>query len=130
MAKKKLLYLASPYTSKIATVREERAHQITAITASIACNFPDIVPFSPITYSHHLKNFMDTDIDWYAFDLAILERFDAVLVVQMIGWDTSYGVNLEIEKAQKHGIAVIYAKPDEVIETLENYYQMEALKHV
>lgn len=127
---KTLVYVASPYTHKKQSVMDERAAEITRIWAAILYNFPQLAAFSPIAASHHVQQYLPankylpagTGVDWYGIDLAFMIHFDWVLVVQQDGWKESYGVNLEIETAQKHKIPVIYTEPEQVLETLENVF--------
>lgn len=51
---------------------------------------------------------------WYSYDIAILRRCDALLVLTLPGWEHSYGVNLEIMVAQSMERPVAYIEPSSV----------------
>lgn len=113
----KILYIASPYKHPDEKVVEARAKQVAEVTAQITYNF-ETVAFSPIVYSHYLKDFIPGPVDWYKMDLVYLRKCFMMLVVQIPGWEESYGVSLERDEARKHRIPVIYAKPKEVVQAL------------
>ena len=118
--KKKLIYIASPYKHKDGSVMEERFNAVKQTTLEIMREFEDIIPFSPICYTVGLEEDIDIiNFDWYSFDLEFLYRCDILLVLQLEGWENSYGVKLEIEEACKNDIPVIYATQDSIINVLE-----------
>ena len=114
-----LLYIASPYQHKYKRIVEERYIDVSRATAKIINTFPHIIPFSPIVYTHPLIDFIEAGVDWYTFDLELLYRCDAVLVLKLDGWKDSFGVKLEIKEAHETDIPVIYAKKDDVVGVLK-----------
>ena len=121
-----LLYIATPYTSleypaqtvAATEVAEQRYRWASEIIGKIFDKAPNFVPLSMIAYTHPLLEYVETDVNWYQQDLKVLEVCDMVLVVEMPGWDKSYGVGLEIGTAMRLDIPVIYATPENVIEVL------------
>ena len=110
-----LWYIASPYRDIDEKVEEQRAHDISAITACMINGNPNVVPISPIAYTHVLQEDYGAHpkVGWYAFDLKILEKCDRLVVVMLDGWETSVGVNIEIAHALKSDIPIDYVKVHE-----------------
>jgi len=117
----KLVYVASPYTHKDEAVQEQRYQEITNITRKIINAFVDVVPYTPITYTHVLAQELEREVNWIHFDMTFLFCCDALLVVQMDGWKESVGVQEEIKKAKDMNIHTMYAKPHQVLELLDQY---------
>ena len=105
-------YLASPYAHREEKVEEQRAHDVSIITAKMIKTFPKAFIFSPIAYTHRLQEEYGatTLYGWYAFDLAMLDLCDRLIVVMMDGWQESTGVNLEIAHALNLDIPIHYIK--------------------
>ena len=115
---KKLIYIASPYTDEEAHIITKRYEDVMVTTAKIIDELPHIVPFSPIVYSHLINKICQKPVSWYEFDMVLLNRCDQLLVLQLDGWKSSYGVGLERGEAMRKGIPIVYATPDNVIEVL------------
>ena len=116
--KKTLLYIANPYTDDEHDVMISRVAAVTDVVEEIIENFEHIIPFSPVVYAHLFSERVDRYVNWYEFDLVFLDKCDMVLVLQLDGWDSSYGVGLEKRNAMRQGIPVVYATPDNVLEVL------------
>jgi hypothetical protein len=111
----KLIYLASPY-SKYPGGREsafisacQKAAEIMSMGHAVFC---------PIAHSHSIEaHGMDGEImdgDWWLHqDFAILENCDELWVYMMPGWEKSYGVAKEIERAKRLGITIEYVYYDD-----------------
>jgi len=110
----KLYYLASPYSHDNTNMRQERYEAVN--DATIILLRQQVYAFSPITYNHPMERHnLPTDwAFWKPYDIAFLERCDAVLVLKLDGWRESIGVTAEIEKAISLGIPVQYLEPEEV----------------
>lgn len=52
----------------------------------------------------YMSNYIKNNYFWYTMDLAIIERCDAVYMLD--GWENSKGATLEKNHAEKHGIPV------------------------
>jgi anaerobic selenocysteine-containing dehydrogenase len=75
--------------------------------------------FSPIAHNHHVNLACQLAKEdgasrwefWKRFDLLMIDRADAVIVLRLNGWRQSRGVNAEIEHAQRTGKPVYYFDP-------------------
>lgn len=117
---KPLVYLASPYSHPSQHVREQRFEKVSKIAAEILLD-GYLLPFSPIAHSHPMAVHGCPPIsavfatDWKAWqelDLAFIDRCDAIVVVQLDGWEQSVGVTAEIDYARSKGMPVIYFNPE------------------
>lgn len=71
-----------------------------------------VMVFCPIAHSHAIETEgMDSVKDgdfWLEQDFAILDRCDELWVYKMPGWEESYGVQKEMERAYKQSIPVAF----------------------
>jgi nucleoside 2-deoxyribosyltransferase len=121
-----LFYLASPY-SKFPGGTEMAA----AIVAQNAALLLDagIHVFCPITHSHDVSRFVrnNTHEMWMSLDEKFMRMCDAMIVLEMDGWEASIGVQAEIDWFTKNHKPVVYmelhtvprAAIDEVIADLQ-----------
>ncbi len=108
MSDSKLIYLASPY-SKYPGGREE-AYQLACKKAAELMLEGNLV-FCPIAHSHAIEVQMDKvqEGDWWLKqDFAVLDCCDELWVYKMPGWQDSYGINQEINRAKWEGITIKY----------------------
>ena len=101
-------YLAAPFSDPDPQVSEARRHTA-SLAASIMIDSGATV-FSPLSYEEPLMSVgltLNAD-QWYAFDLRILRKCDSLTVLKIPGWEQSYGVQLEINEANRIGIPVRY----------------------
>lgn len=95
---KSFWYLATPYT-KYAGGREQATKDAAKAAAHMIARKTNV--FCPITHSHPVSEHLDPAIDnhdtWLALDRVFMERAVGILVVEMPGWQESFGVNHEIE---------------------------------
>lgn len=104
---KKLIYLASPYTSTHEAVIERRVKQ-TQFAAAELIEAGHLI-FSPVVHSHPLSEHISFDStntpgamsEWMDYDKAMIDKADEVWVLCLDGWDESLGVEAEIEHARK-----------------------------
>ncbi len=120
-----LIYLASPYASDSAAVREARLEAVRFVCGKLV-NDGRIV-MSPMVYTGELaiRGFHPPQ-GWYAFDLQFLARSDELLVLQLPGWEQSKGVLVEIAAAQTKGIPIRLMSMEEAglpTEILEGLYE-------
>ena len=107
----KLIYLASPY-SKYPEGRQKAFEEVCAKTAELMQIGYKV--FSPIAHSHPIEQYgkipssVGTHDFWLRQDFAILDMSDELWVYKMPGWEDSYGVNAEIERAKDLDIPVKY----------------------
>jgi hypothetical protein len=104
-----LCYVASPY-SNYADGLDAAFADIGAVTwrlhqAGVKC-------YSPVVYCHPIARALDAnplDADfWMAFTRPVLDRCDALIVVDLPGWDASYGISKEIERFEDTGRPVYH----------------------
>ena len=109
----KLVYLASPYSSPAAQIREIRFNMITEIAADIVRRCPDVALFAPITQSHPMAAYLQESTNnadfWLPIDMTLLLRCDELWVAELPGWQDSVGVRAEIALAEKLGIPICSA---------------------
>lgn len=113
-----LLYLASPYTPKGVFLSEDQKqrikHERFVEVCKVAAEYMkrEYEVFCPIAHSHpiefHGMDKPESEAFWLKQDFAILERCQALVVVQLPGWEKSSGVAKEMAFATKLGIPVIY----------------------
>jgi len=107
---KGLIYLACPYSGTPEEM-EERTRKVTRETAALMLYGYKI--FSPITHSHYVAKYLpekywqDHDF-WLEQDMAVLKHCGALFVYCLPGWQKSYGVNMEIKRANELGIPIRY----------------------
>lgn len=106
--KRKLVYLASPYSHKDPNIMNERFEIVQEVAVNMLSQ--NIYAFSPIAYNHPMLKFnLPGNWEfWEEYDKAFLDHSDLVVVLMIDGWDISVGVQAEIEYAGEIGIPVIY----------------------
>lgn len=106
-----MIYLASPYSHPDPAVRQKRFEA--ACRAAAALLRAGLPVFSPIAHSHPIAmhGVPGTWAFWQYVDREYLRRCRAVVVLRLAGWDTSVGVQAEIEAARQLGIPVIEVDP-------------------
>lgn len=111
---RKLLYIAHPFT---ASSDEEQLRRLRSATHVLEVAATWGVPvYSPITHLARVgvlrrplgadRWFEHDEEVYYAHGLAMLERCDALVVVEHPGWEMSTGVALEVEAARRAGMPV------------------------
>lgn len=115
---KKFIYLASPYSDPDPKVVEDRVRRVSRITAQLIQQ--GHLVFSPIVYSHPLKDLIDFDpfnfgwvSQWMDFDTAMLADADELWILKIPGWESSRGCDLEMTYALDHGIPIHFVDPAE-----------------
>ena len=101
----KLYYLATPYT-KYPKGLEHAFRDAARLTARLLND--GFMVYCPIAHTHPIAvhgglDPRDHDV-WLAFDAALIDKSDALLVAHMEGWEDSYGIIQEIKafaKAEK-----------------------------
>lgn len=113
-------YLASPYS--------KYPHGINAAHADICREAALLVKsgipvYSPIAHTHPIA--LNGDIDpfdhniWLEADRAFMDAAKAIIVCQMEGWESSYGVSFEIQAFRAAGKPVFFMVPGVVPELTE-----------
>ena len=106
-----LTYLASPYTHPDPKVREER--YLAACKKAAELMLEGKVIFCPIAHSHPISEQMPDGkaVDgafWKHQDEPYMAMCDELIVYMLPGWDTSSGVQHEIQVAEERGIPITY----------------------
>ena len=109
-----MIYLASPYWSDSAVVRNNRYRSAVKATAAIMRKTSQTV-FSPIVHSHPLGDYglAGRWEFWEKHDRWYLERAAVVFVLTIEGWIESRGVSAEIDIAKHRGIPIRYLNLDD-----------------
>lgn len=107
-----LHYLASPYSHSDLEVMESRRVAACLKAGELIAN--GVAVISPIAHNVAVIREINgkTGWDrWQAQDLAMLSVCQKVLVLRLLGWETSKGVAAEIKAATELGIPVEYIDP-------------------
>lgn len=105
------MYLASPYNSLDARIRQRRYDQVCEALSLIA--EAGIPVYSPIACWHPIADKHSLPKDhrfWKKQDESFLLRTTELWVLQLKGWDTSGGIASEIDFCKEAGIPVYYLK--------------------
>ncbi len=110
--RRKMIYLASPYSHRDKAIQAERYCTITKIAGFLTHKYRHTF-FLPITQSHNMAKFYaplknGTFKAWKDIDYLAIRHCEEVWVVVLPGWDTSTGVTAEIKYAKRHKIPVHY----------------------
>jgi len=102
-----LIYLAAPYSSPHADIREARVAEASRVAAALMMR--GHVVFSPITHGHQVadylhKNFLLNHEFWMGQCLPMLEACDWLVICPLDGWRESCGVEVERSHARASGI--------------------------
>ena len=105
-----VVYLASPYSHedpKIMELRYKKACRAAGLLMREGC-----VVFSPIAHSHGVVKYnkkLPTSWDFWCYqDLEMMKRCDALVVLQLNGWDRSQGVRAEMQFADRLKLPMYY----------------------
>lgn len=95
-----LLYLASPYSDPCQNVMRRRFETV-CLVASKLFVIGHLV-FSPIAHSEPISRFGRMDAAfraWRKFDLLMLSKCDALVLLLLTGWENSVGMKAEYNAA-------------------------------
>lgn len=103
------VYVATPYSKYPCGIVAafEEACRATAWLVQQGCKV-----FCPIAHTHPVA--MHGGIDpldhaiWIPADKPLMDGASALVVVQMPGWETSYGITIEVEEFTKRGKPIFY----------------------
>ena len=104
-----MIYLATPYSSVDAEIRQARYEDALAFTAR--CILAGLPVFSPIVHCHELaiKHQLPSDVAfWNHYCLDMLHGAGQLWVIQFNGWEESKGMKAEIKYAFRNLIPIIY----------------------
>lgn len=100
-------YLACPYSDKLASVRQTRYLQVAEVTAKLLLK--DIHVYSPIVHCHDLALRFKLPADftfWCKYNYAMLAKASSLTLLELDGWETSKGVQAEIQYATNNSIPI------------------------
>lgn len=112
--RKKLVYLAVPYTHYDEDVRHERFRLVTEVSGILAAL--RVSNLSPITQSHVQSMFVEIGTTWEVWkliDTIFLNNCDELWVLTLPGWQESVGVQAEIKIAKRLKLPVRFIDYDE-----------------
>lgn len=92
-----MIYIASPYSHPATAMREFRYREVEGYTAKLLSERSWC--YSPIVHCHQLSirfSLPFTADFWEAYNFHMLERCDALHILQLPGWEDSRGVQSEI----------------------------------
>ena len=108
-----MIYLASPYTHKDEMMRQTRYRAALRAVAYLLGESKHV--FSPIVHCHMIAlayTLPGEFFFWQSYNEDMIARCDSLLVLQLPGWEHSYGVMKEIEFAKSIGKPVDYLNED------------------
>lgn len=111
-----VVYIASPYSHPDPAVRAAR-HQA-AVEALLTAVRIGVSAYVPIAATGNTTADDITHEQWMRFDLPLLARCDALIVLLLDGWQESAGVQMELRAAERVGIPIYYAKPHRLASVL------------
>lgn len=109
MNKGELIYLASPYTHKEDSVKQERFEKVNKAAARLMVDGYYI--FSPISHTRPIEIAGALPGDWQyweGYDRAIIKACKGLMVLRLPGWEKSTGVTAEIKIATELGLPIEY----------------------
>jgi hypothetical protein len=115
--RKRIIYLACPYTDSDKSVREARFNLATEAAADLIRE--GHIVFSPITMTHPIDVVLageDATLGsdyWVAFDKTFMDMCSEMLVLQVDGWDQSKGIQREMEYFKAQGKPVNLLVPEQ-----------------
>lgn len=117
-----MLYVASPYSSPIVGIEEQRYQRVRAFTERMIAQ--GFVAFSPILYCHPIAKRIGHKTDaatWMSFNMSILRRCEAMYVLCLPGWKESKGLEVELKVAGMLHMPV--AHYDEMFRLVDEHWQ-------
>lgn len=109
MNKGELIYLASPYSHLNDSVKQERFESVNKVAAKLMSD--GFYIFSPISHTRPIEIAGNLPGDWKyweGYDRAIISACKGLMVLKLSGWETSIGVNAEINIAKELTIPIEY----------------------
>ena len=113
--KKKLVYLASPYSHPDPGVRNVRFQQVCKASAILMKK--GWLVFSPIAHSHPIAREGGLPGDWAyweEFDRKFISMSDEMMVLTLDGWENSVGIRAEVKIAEEYKIPMTHKSLEEL----------------
>lgn len=105
----KKIYLATPYSHPLESVRRERFELVNIAAAKLMLQ--GYLVFSPISHTHPISEAVEMPQDWdfwEKYDRTFIEWADEIHVLKQYGWEDSIGVTAEIKLAEQMGKPVVF----------------------
>lgn len=101
-------YLSNPFNHVDPSVRAARVRQAARAAARLFMQGRPV--FCPIAHNALLiaEGCRQTYPEWVGFNSDMLRNANALLVLQLPGWDVSFGVKGEIAEAERLGLPIEY----------------------
>lgn len=110
-----LVYLATPYTNFLPN-RDEAFRQAAFIAARLVAG--GIPVFCPVVHGHPLSVYGKLPAEDHSFWMEALKpmmaKCDALVIVKMLGWETSKGIAVERDIFECAGKPVFFVNPDNI----------------
>lgn len=114
MTRRPLWYLATPYTQH---PRGFGAAYTDACLISAGLMQRGVEVFSPIAHSHGIaahSSIGETDHEfWLRYDLLLVDVCLGLIVVEIDGWEQSYGISVEVAEFKRQGKPIVHLPPDQ-----------------
>jgi len=115
---REIVYISSPYSHPDRVVVFKRF-----VEALRVCHWAwqnGYFAYSPIAYTHPISVFVPNVRyeDWIKFDVELLRLCNRMWVLMLDGWETSKGVQGEIEIAKEFGLPIDYIDPKSIPDTV------------
>lgn len=109
-------YISNPYNGT-EEQREERAQLAARVCGELLKR--DIHVWSPIVHNHALMKSVDFSLEerrslMLDFDFSLLRAARGMIVLEIEGWESSFGVKAEIDLCRELGKPVKYLHPDDL----------------
>ena len=122
-----LTYVGGPYSHEDPNIVQARFAAAQTAMIAILNGQSVIVPYVPIAYTAPVEDKVKADFDWVAFDINFLQHCRAMIVLTIDGWETSKGVQQEIDYCKRHNIPIWYTSIENIVETCHKiaaYFQV------
>ena len=108
-------YLATPYSRFAGGI--DRAYEAACEQAALLIR-AGVPVFAPIAHSHPIATYGELDpLDheiWLPADKPMMDAARGLIVCKLPGWDSSYGISIEIEAFKSAGKPIFFMEPGEV----------------
>lgn len=107
-----IVYVAAPYSN--VNNKEQLMDTIAKVCGKYMIDNPGEYTITGLVHHYACQHYSEIGTDWNFwknFCVDFLRRCDKLLVIQVEGWDASFGVQEEIRIATELKLPIIYIKP-------------------
>ena len=109
------VYLASPLTAFLPDVEKDRIEKNADALAILNQRFPDVTFFSPLLHSESwVERGIEPGEGWYLYHARYLKKANFMIVLQLEGWEDSFGIKFEKRLCKENDIFVEHCTMDTV----------------